>query len=223
MELNTIFFINLAVIVILIICIISGWIKGFLWKLISLASFFLVGFFAWWLSSPLSKIISLYPKDQLPFQETMLSSTIYDTANRLLIFIILFFLLEIILLVIRPIIKLLQEIPVLSFFNKVAGSILGFLEGMLFLAIITFLLCLPIFSDGTQWVNQSYLRYSEPLVNTLLTYTNDTWELIDMIRQGSEDVTALTPEQIENIRIWLQEHQIDKENIDAIIGSLKSE
>lgn len=223
MELNTIFFINLAVVVLLIICVISGWIKGFLWKLVSLASFFIIGMFAWWLSSPLSKMLSLYPKDQLPFQDTMLSTTIYETANRFLIFIILFFLLEIVMLVIRPIIKLLQEIPVLSFINKVAGSILGFLEGLLFLVLITFLLRLPLFKDGTQWVNESYLRYSEPLVNMVLTYTNDTWELIDTIRQGSEDVTALTPEQIENVRLWLEEHQIDKENIDAIIGSLKSE
>ena len=60
--------INVVVVIVMLLFLYSGYKQGFLWKLISILGFFVVGWLAWMASDPVSSILALYPKDQIPLQ-----------------------------------------------------------------------------------------------------------------------------------------------------------
>ena len=75
-EQNTWLMINLVVVIVFALLLFSGYKQGFLMKLISIVGFVVVGIFSWWISAPISRMLSLYPKSQLPIENDLISSFI---------------------------------------------------------------------------------------------------------------------------------------------------
>lgn len=220
MENTSILIINSFVVIILIGCIITGWIKGFLLKLLSIASFFVVGIISWWLSTPLSNMISLYPKEYTPLLGTPLESSIYQVFNRFSVFLVLFVILFMVVLVLRPIIKMFQKIPVISTVNKALGAGLGGVQAILFLCIIAFVLRLPIWPQGSKWVEQSLLKYSDIVMSKILFQTKDYWKELEEWNERVKDIESLSPKETEKLKEWFSDHNdmIEKEDLDTIPG-----
>ena len=94
MPVSLIMLVNMVILCVLCALVFGGYRDGFLLKLLSILSFFVCGFLAWWASSYVGSFIHLYPKHALPLQDTPLEAVLYDNLNRLLIFVILFVLLQ---------------------------------------------------------------------------------------------------------------------------------
>ena len=155
-EQNT-WLINLVVVIVFALLLFSGYKQGFLMKLISIVGFVVVGIFSWWISAPISRMLSLYPKSQLPIENDLISSFIYDNINRLFIFVVLFVILNIVILFLKPLIKAISDIPVVSTINKVAGLCLGAIQAVVLMFVATLVLRLPFISQGNTYVEGSLL------------------------------------------------------------------
>ena len=205
-EQNTWLMINLVVVIVFALLLFSGYKQGFLMKLISIVGFVVVGIFSWWISAPISRMLSLYPKSQLPIENDLISSFIYDNINRLFIFVVLFVILNIVILFLKPLIKAISDIPVVS---------------TMFVA--TLVLRLPFISQGNTYVEGSLLKYSEPMMNTLMFYAKEPLQQISAVFDLINEKETLTKQEVENIHDWLVSQNLKEEQVNAIMASLNSE
>ena len=125
MTVSLIMVVNIVILCALCAFVFGGYRDGFLLKLLSILSFFVCGFLAWWASSYVGSFIHLYPKHALPLQDTPLEAVLYDNLNRLLIFVILFVLLQLAVLIVKPFTKAANHVPVVSGINRLLGAALG--------------------------------------------------------------------------------------------------
>ena len=222
-EQNTWLMINLVVVIVFALLLFSGYKQGFLMKLISIVGFVVVGIFSWWISAPISRMLSLYPKSQLPIENDLISSFIYDNINRLFIFVVLFVILNIVILFLKPLIKAISDIPVVSTINKVAGLCLGAIQAVVLMFVATLVLRLPFISQGNTYVEGSLLKYSEPMMNTLMFYAKEPLQQISAVFDLINEKETLTKQEVENIHDWLVSQNLKEEQVNAIMASLNSE
>lgn len=222
-EQNTWLMINLAVVIVFALLMFSGYKQGFLMKLVSIIGFVVVGIFSWWISAPISRMLSLYPKGQLPIENDLISSFIYSYINRLFIFVILFVVLNIAILFLKPLIKAISDIPVVSTINKLAGLCLGVVQAVLLMFVVTLILRLPFIPQGEAYVEGSLLKYSDPMMNTIMFYAKEPLQQISAVFDLVNEKETLTKQEVENIHNWLVSQDLKEEQVDAIMASLKSE
>ena len=133
-------------------------------------------------------------------------------------FVVLFVFLYILLLLIRPAIKVLQNIPVISTINRLAGCVLGGLQAVLILFLVSLVMRFPGWEMGNTLVTQSYLRYCEP-VSKLVFFYIDLNELDEALQSDKR----FTLEEINRYHDWLLEQHVSEENAAHIISLLRNE
>lgn len=220
---NTWLMIDLVVVIGFALLLFSGYKQGFLMKLVSIVGFVVIGIFSWWISAPISRILSLYPKNQLPIENGLIHSLIYEQINRLFIFVILFVVLNIVILFLKPLVKAISDIPVVSTINKVAGLCLGCIQGILLMFVVTLILRLPIVPQGDAYVEGSLLKYSDPMMNTFMFYAKEPLQQISAVFDLVNKKETLTKQEVQNIHDWLVSQNLKEEQVEAIMASLNSE
>lgn len=219
---NLIFYVNIVVVIIFLVFILSGYKEGFLIKLLSILSFLVVGFLAWWLSAYIGKFLSLYPKDAIPLKGTPLEGMFYDNLNRTLLFVVLFVLLNIVVMFLRPLFKAVGSIPIISTFNKIAGCVLGGVQALFLLVLATMVLRLPFWEEGNTIASQSLLRYSDPIASAAMFYMKEPMQELQKLDNALNKKEALSESEIEDIRTWMLQQNIDKEKADEYISMLRT-
>ena len=68
---NSVLFINIGVIAFLVISMIIGYIRGFLWQIIKTIGILAVILLSWILAPGFSDLIKVFPKKFAPFQDTI--------------------------------------------------------------------------------------------------------------------------------------------------------
>lgn len=216
---NAVLITNLLVIVVFLAFLYSGYKEGFVRKLLGILSFFIVGIFSWYVSGILSKLLTLYPKQEID----IINQLLYDSFNRITLFVILFILLQLLVLLLRPSTRILNHIPVISFLNRIAGCLLGGLQAFLILFLITMGLRLPLWDKGSELVSSSYLRYSDSLGSLLLFYTKEPIDDLQKMNASLNQTQALTANEADHIYQWLLNNNINKEDADKIMSMLRVE
>lgn len=214
MNLSTL--VNIAVVGVLLYFVFSGYRQGFLVKLIGIFSFFVIGFLSWYLSGFLANWISIYPHE-----DTQLLSSLYESMlNHITLFVILFVILQLVFLFLRPLIHILHHIPVVSFVNRMAGGLLGLVQGVLLLCLLAMVLRLPLWKQGSEVVANSYLRYSDAVTKKALFYTKEPISELQAFDGMLRQHTALTKADASKLHAWLLKQNIKKENADKIMNML---
>lgn len=222
-QTNMMMFINVGIVLFLILLLWSGYKQGFLMKLVSVLGFVVIGLLSWWISEPLSRILVLYPRGKVPLQGTIMESFLYENMNRLLLFVLLFVLLQIVILLLKPILKAISDIPVVSTINKIAGMVLGGIQAVLMLFLVSLLLRLPMVPNGTAIVESTLLKHSEQTMNLLMFYAKEPLQQISVIFDMMDQTKTLTKEETAEIKRWLLSQKIEEEQVNAILASLRSE
>ena len=209
-DMNFVIVINITIILLTLYWCYSGFNKGFLLKLLSCLSFVVVVFLSWNIAE-FFKFLHLLPKQWAPFASSELAPFFYDYANHIFIFILLVVVLSIALMVLRPIAKIIGDLPLISIFNRILGLFFGLAQSFIVIFLVTFLLTTPLFTNGTQVINKSILRYIEPLqeetIKILGTSMND-YAMFQQLNKSESDVDNAL-----KIREWLQEKGFSDEEI----------
>lgn len=221
MPVSLIMLVNMVILCVLCALVFGGYRDGFLLKLLSILSFFVCGFLAWWASSYVSGFIHLYPKHALPLQDTPLEAVLYDNLNRLLIFVILFVLLQLAVLVIKPFTKAANHVPVVSGINRLLGAALGALQAVLLMVLAAMVCRLPFWKTGNEIASASLLRYSDGMMDALTFYAREPLQELSRLTSALDEKQTLSTAEKENIRSWLLEQNMKKEDVDTLLSALR--
>ena len=88
---NSALLINIGVIVFLVVSMIVGYMRGFLWQVIKTIGLLAISLLSWILAPGFADLIKIFPEKYAPFQNTPLAEVFYDKINVLVWFIIIFF------------------------------------------------------------------------------------------------------------------------------------
>ncbi len=216
MNVSSAFIVNTICVVVLIINMIRCYSKGFLLSLWECLGSFFAMFVAWNLSKVLAPVIMLYPKSWLPLQDSIFSNLLQVTINQYFIALIIFVAIKLILLILKPIVKMLQEIPIIKEINQFIGVFFGVAITWLWCIIAIFILSMPIIPEGVQLIDESLLK---PVQIGSVHFLKQAEQLVMqneiMTRIINGDV--LSEQDIEEIQKLALEYKLDEIKLDEII------
>lgn len=218
-----IYVVNLAVIAVLLLFAYSGYRQGFLLKLFGILGFAVCGLLAWLLSSPLAKLLRLFPQDMTPMAETIAGPLFYEAINRVIVFLVLFVLLAVAVLFLKPILKGLGKLPIIQEVNTLLGAGVGALQGLVLVMIVSFVFSTPLFANGTKVIEESFLKPANAVGEACLFFANDHMEELKSIQKIVTPSTALDEEDLSHIRHWLLSYDLEEARVDAFIAGLAGE
>lgn len=207
---------DLILIVVLGILIIDGYRKGFFYKILSCLSFFLVLFICWQITPAFSEVFAVFPKGLAPFADTNLASFFYIYANRALIFVLLTACFMLVLLILRPLSRLFQKMPVISTINAVLGMTFGIIQGLALILVVTFLLGTPLVSNSSEFISASLIRYAKPLNDEIIMLAGDVLMDYQMIEKGEK----ADKNSIQEFKSWLESKGISDGDLAEFILSV---
>lgn len=208
-------FFDLILIAVLGILIIDGYRKGFFYKILSCLSFFLVLFICWRITPAIADVFAVFPKELAPFAKTNLAAFFYGYANRALIFVLLTAAFMLLLLVLRPLSKLFQKMPVISTINAMLGMAFGLVQGMLVVLIVYFVLNTPLVSNSKEFISASLIRYAKPFNDEVVLLAGDVLNDYQMIEKGENADTK----SLQEFKVWLAAKGISDSDIAEFILS----
>lgn len=148
---------NILLIVWLLLFFVLGYSKGFFRQIVSLFGSVVAIFVAIRFSSVLEKFFPIWPKSLAPLQDTLMADIVYHYINQLFWFILLFIVANIIFRILEKMLDGVHNVPVLKQVSQILGGLLGLFSGLIWVLVITTLLSMPIFKNGNQVIENSYL------------------------------------------------------------------
>ncbi len=136
--------VNVVLIAIMVISLIIGFKRGFIYQLLDLLSFFIALLIAWFLAPILA--------EHLPFvhaDETLLDAILQPLINILLWMVVIIIIFKVIFAFILPLFKGIKNIPVIGSVNAIGGLITGFINGFIWISILGILLMTPLVENGS--------------------------------------------------------------------------
>ncbi len=218
-----IYILNLAVVAVLLLFEYSGYRQGFLLKLFGILGFAVCALLAWLLSSPFAKLLRIYPQDMTPMANTIAGPLFYEAINRAIVFLVLFVILSIAVLFLKPILKGLGKLPLIQEVNTLLGAGVGALQGVVFVMIASFVFSTPLFANGTKVIDESFLKPMNAIGEAFLFFANDSIEELKSIQKIVTPSTALDEEDLTHIRHWLLSYDLEEARVDAFIANLAGE
>lgn len=210
---NSELFINIAVIAIIVISLIIGYIKGFLWQVLKIIGFLAIIILSWILSSGLSELIQIFPRKFAPFANTGLADLFYGKINTICWFLILFVVGLIILAILKPLFNIVTEIPIIKGINKTLGALLSLIPALLLIAVSTYILNSAIFANGKDVVKNSLLRYTEPAIEYASDLFKGVFKENVAIQKMINAPKDLTEEDFKSIIDWMKNNKISADSI----------
>lgn len=212
-------FINLALILIAVLAIIDGYMHGFMLMLLNVLSVAAALFLAWSLSPAIASVLPLYPRSAADYSGSI-GDLIYTKLNGGLWFIIIFIVVMLLSILLRPLIKLIGKVPLIQIANKILGAAFGLLLTAFWLLVLTFVLSTPLFTNGKAAIEASWLKPFSETGNQVLGNVSSQLSdnvLVQRIMSGQ----PLTQRELDDISAWLVKNNIDQKSIDAFINQLR--
>lgn len=212
---------NAAFVILMIVLMMIGYKNGLILSLINCVGW-IVAFLAAYMFSPAaSRILTLYPLALTPMNDTAFGAVFQQMFNQLVWFVLIAAVVKLVCLFLKPIAKVFCNVPVLGFFNKVAGAAFGIVNMWIWTSIICMVLQLPAFEWGKDVIDGSLLK-SASLVTDLITDQIDVSdEDINELMMMVENIKNLDDETINEIREKLEEFGITQAQIDRMFENLE--
>ncbi|MEG0176718.1 CvpA family protein [Anaerorhabdus sp.] len=189
---------------------ILGYKRGFLLQLLDLVGLLVIIYVSWLFSPVLATYFAIWPKDLMPLQATIFQDAIYNYINQFVWFVVIFIVLKILLLLIRPLVKVLQNIPILKQLNGIAGSLFSFVYSTVWMILIAFVLTLPIFPKGGQYVEKSWLQ---PILTYASTFVEEIEEPLSKnssLNKLFDDMNDFSDNDRLELKQWFEENHLDE-------------
>jgi uncharacterized membrane protein required for colicin V production len=211
--------VNVLLIVGFILMIYIGYKTGLLLQLFSLLSMIVKLVLAWMFSPILARVFVFYEPDLGVLENSALDDLITQNINTIIWFVVLYLVLSIAFLFLKPLIKGVGKLPIIKTFNQLAGMLFGAIKFFIYTIILIFLLQTPLFANGEEVIEQTWLdpiNQSAPVVFNTLSQWASSNPAISRLLAGE----LLSDEDVDAIEQWLIEQEIDSETIQDILERL---
>lgn len=160
---NAYYLINVLIVIIYLLSIILAYKKGFLFEVLNFFGFILACLMAWFASPVLAEqypllTMPLVSDVPLDLETTVIMGILYPVLNVLIWFFIVLVCIKLIISILLPIFQKFSDVPVLGFFNRLAGAAFGFLNATIWAFIISLVLSLPFITNGMEIKEKSFLK-----------------------------------------------------------------
>ena len=211
--------INIIVGIVIIVSLITGYIKGFLWQVLRIFGLIGIILLSYILSPGLSELVQIFPRKFTPFANTGMSDLFYDKINTMVWFIILLLVGLLIMAILKPLFKAVTEIPVIKGLNKTLGALLSLIPAFIGLLVFTYILNSAVFTNGKDMVNKSMLRYTNVVVDYASKLIKGAFKENVAIQKMINDPKSLTKDDLSEIVNWMKNSKIDSEAIREFLSN----
>ncbi len=211
-------FVNIAVIAIFILFLGIGLYKGFLLMAVEFFSFIVTFILAYMIAPVLSASIHLASYAKIDVGHELLNDLIGKRINDLLWFVIVFVVLMVIFAVLRSIVQIASEIPVLKQVNALLGAVFGIAKAYAICLIAIFLLQTPLIANGSEVIQQTMLKTLEEhsvLIYQFIEKPSDINRAFQDLMNGK----AISEQDMNQLLSWLQK-QFSEQELQDIINQI---
>jgi len=197
---------NIGVIVFMLIMVIAGYRKGVIKQLVELLGTLFSAWVSYWGSSVLSEYFQLAPKAFTPLQGTIFGDAVYQYFNEMVWFLLLFLICRVALGFICHAATSARNMPFISTAGGIIGAVLGLLSACVWIVLLSFVLQMPIFKDGSIVTQGTVIK---PVVRTVGAVFNEyvapvvDIEAFNQLKENAED---LTERQKNMLKEWLEKN-----------------
>lgn len=219
-PLDWIFYLNIVIVVIFIATIISLTRKGLLLGLVQLLRVVIALVAAMILSGPLAQVFPLlnYKSGGV---ETVIANLLSTRASQPLWFVIVVLVVFVLTKLLEPLIKLLDEAPILGSINRLGGFVLGILVGAFKVVLILILFTTTLFSNGEEVINESYLVIAKESLSVVDGFAQPLSNNIILQKYSANE--TLTSDEEAVVEEWMNDKGIGHDQIVDFLESLKNE
>ena len=180
---NLYILINVIVVLIILISLVVGFKRGFVYQLFSLVSFGLSLVVAWIVSPILANHIPLFTS-----QETVIEMVANLALNNIAWFFIVTLVLKVVFAIMLTLFKRINKIPLIGGLNAIGGLITGAINGYIWVSICSVLLLTPLFTNGSDIRENTIIKPFTVLGDGVISLVSDSInDYVDSEGLGSLD------------------------------------
>lgn len=217
-ESSWIYYLSLISLLILVFSVLKGCKDGFLFKVLDITSTFLALALSFYLGNKFASYFTIIPSDLFSLgMDVQLETFLCTQANAILLSVVVYVMIRLVFLVLFPLLKKVNDVPVIGFFNRLLGSVLGLLHGYIILFILVLLLHSPLVINGNEAIENSILKYVKSSGSYITGFIDEQYTMFSSLQNSEkyeEDPNG-------NIRVWLDYYEVDASIQNTIIEMMK--
>ncbi len=215
-------YINIGIGVLLIVFMFLGYKRGFFDQLLDLFGLLAAFLIAHHFYKAVASRINIWPQGASTLEGTILENFFYERFNRGLWFVILFFACLIIVLLLRPLFKVVGEIPVIKEVNKSLGMLVSVVLFAIWMCVATYFLSTPLFVNGNEIVEHTVLKPVREVSVLAFHEFSDLVEENEVISSiwNMENNEEVTQEQVDKVIHFFEEHGFKAQDVQETINKI---
>ncbi|NLA78457.1 MAG: CvpA family protein [Erysipelothrix sp.] len=206
---------NVILLLSFLILAINGYRNGLFLQLLGLVNVFIKILLAMFGAPLFAFVFTVYRIDLGALNDSVLHTALSKQLNTVIWFVILYAVLTVAILILKPFIKGISKAPVIKTANRVAGLLFGVLKGAVLVVLAVILLSTPLFSNGRDVIDTSLLRHVDAKIPNVLTQLGDWSEASEALTNLISQKGLLETDKNAIIE-WLETQKINLEDIGAI-------
>jgi uncharacterized membrane protein required for colicin V production len=194
-------YINFVLIALLILGVIAGYKRGFILSLLDVLGLVLAIFLSHRFAPQLAASVPIVRASEITQQFSFLGMIVVQYANTIVWFFILFALINLSYLLLRPLLKGFNKVPLLGGLNRLLGAAFGGLKWLFYGWLISLLLSTPIFANGQVFVENSLLANYRTYLTQIPDFVSLDVQLFDKLLRNE----SLNAQDEASLKGWFEE------------------
>lgn len=198
-------YINLAVLAIYLVNMAWGYKKGFILQLIDLIGFIFILYIGYLAAPVFASLIVIVPNNLVNLAYAELNTLINSYLNILAWYIIITVCLKILLnLILKPIIKLIQKLPLIKQVNSFLGVIFSVFISTIWVIIISLCLTFPYFKNGSEVIDKTIIGVIQNYATNIFTQIKEPIENSKEFNRIINDFNNSSEQSQVELKKWIE-------------------
>lgn len=190
-------YLNLALIILYLAFVVIGYKNGLILQIVDLVYNILALFIGYFLAPILASHFPIVKLD-----EVYMALKLNVLMDTLIYMIIVFILLKLLYLIIKPLFGFVSKIPLIGFVNDIGGALMGIVNATIVVLLFCMLLNTPLFKNGNEIKEKTYLKTINGLSYKALEYSMDHFKFENEFKDFDIDKTRMAFDK------WLEEQGV---------------
>lgn len=190
-------YLNLALIVLYLAFVVIGYKNGLILQIVDLVYNILALFIGYFLAPILASHFPIVKLD-----EVYMALKLNVLMDTLIYMIIVFILLKLLYLIIKPLFGFVSKIPLIGFVNDIGGALMGVVNATIVVLLFCMLLNTPLFKNGNEVKEKTYLKTINGLSYKALEFSMDHFDFQKEFKDFDIDKTRMAFDK------WLEEQGV---------------
>ena len=190
-------YLNLALIILYLAFVVIGYKNGLILQIVDLVYNILALFIGYFLALILASHFPIVKLD-----EVYMALKLNVLMDTLIYMIIVFILLKLLYLIIKPLFGFVSKIPLIGFVNDIGGALMGIVNATIVVLLFCMLLNTPLFKNGNEVKEKTYLKTINGLSYKALEFSMDHFDFQKEFKDFDIDKTRMAFDK------WLEEQGV---------------